>query len=128
MIFLGGSIVNLSSFAGIVGPSELTSYSVAKGGIRLLSKSVASHCIKKKYAIRCNSIHPGYISTQMEFFRSEMDLKDDMWTEYAVSKSNMGKASDFTSLILFLLSDESKHINGLELAVRPPKPVASVSV
>ena len=58
-----GSIVNVSSIAGIVGGAGPTAYSAAKGAVRLLSKSVAMHCAEQKYDIRCNSVHPGGVDT-----------------------------------------------------------------
>ncbi|MBS0550591.1 MAG: SDR family NAD(P)-dependent oxidoreductase, partial [Proteobacteria bacterium] len=54
-----GSIVNVSSIAGLIGSAGPTAYTASKGAVRLLSKSVALHCAEKKYAIRCNSVHPG---------------------------------------------------------------------
>ena len=59
----GGSIINLSSIDGIIGEAELAAYCASKGGVRTLTKAVAVHCAEKRYGIRCNSIHPGYIWT-----------------------------------------------------------------
>jgi 3(or 17)beta-hydroxysteroid dehydrogenase len=53
----GGSIVNMSSVAGIIGTGHLAAYGASKGGVRLLTKSVALHCARKGYNIRCNSVH-----------------------------------------------------------------------
>src|ERR1700681_2530429 len=61
----GGSIVNLSSIAGIVGHGGLAAYCASKGGVRLLTKSVALHCARKGYNIRCNSVHPSFVETPM---------------------------------------------------------------
>jgi 3(or 17)beta-hydroxysteroid dehydrogenase len=61
----GGAIVNMSSVAGIVGTSHLPAYSASKGGVRLLTKSVALHCARKGYNIRCNSVHPSFADTPM---------------------------------------------------------------
>ena len=59
----GGAIVNISSISGIIAGHNTASYSSAKAGVRLLSKSVALHCAKRGYDIRCNSVHPAYIKT-----------------------------------------------------------------
>ena len=61
----GGSIVNISSISGIIAGHNLAAYNSAKAGVRLLSKSVALHCARKGYDIRCNSIHPSFIETPM---------------------------------------------------------------
>ena len=59
----GGSIVNLSSIAGIIAGHNLAAYNSAKAGVRHLSKSVALHCAKRGYGIRCNSVHPSFVCT-----------------------------------------------------------------
>src|ERR1051326_4683183 len=61
----GGSIVNMSSVAGLIGSGNLAAYSASKGGVRLLTKSVALHCARKGYNIRCNSVHPSFVETPM---------------------------------------------------------------
>ncbi len=61
----GGSIVNMSSVAGIIGSGNLAAYSASKGGVRLLTKSVALHCARRGYNIRCNSVHPSFVETPM---------------------------------------------------------------
>ena len=58
-----GSIVNVSSIAGLVGSAGPAAYTAGKGAVRLLSKSVAMHCAEQKYDIRCNSVHPGGVDT-----------------------------------------------------------------
>ncbi|HEY9568676.1 MAG TPA: SDR family NAD(P)-dependent oxidoreductase, partial [Thalassobaculum sp.] len=59
----GGSIVNMSSVAGLIGAPHLASYCASKGAVRLLTKSVALHCARQGYGIRCNSVHPSYVDT-----------------------------------------------------------------
>jgi 3alpha(or 20beta)-hydroxysteroid dehydrogenase len=61
----GGSIINLSSAAGLVGLPSLHAYRVSKGAVRLMSKSVAVECGRLKQGVRCNSIHPGLIKTDV---------------------------------------------------------------
>jgi 3(or 17)beta-hydroxysteroid dehydrogenase len=57
----GGSIVNMSSVSGLVGGHNLAAYNASKGGVRLLSKSVALHGARLKPPVRCNSLHPAFI-------------------------------------------------------------------
>jgi 3(or 17)beta-hydroxysteroid dehydrogenase len=61
----GGSIINMSSTAALVGVAPYFAYSAAKGGIRALTKSIAVDCRQRKNGIRCNSVHPGNIDTPM---------------------------------------------------------------
>jgi NAD(P)-dependent dehydrogenase (short-subunit alcohol dehydrogenase family) len=61
----GGSIVNLSSVSGLVGGHNMAAYNASKGAVRLLTKSVALHCARQGYNIRCNSVHPTFIDTPM---------------------------------------------------------------
>ena len=60
---LGGSVINISSISGIIAGANMAAYNSAKAGVRLLSKSVALHCAKSGYNIRCNSVHPTFIDT-----------------------------------------------------------------
>src|ERR1044072_6384459 len=61
----GGSIVNISSVSGIVGGHNLAAYNASKGGVRLLSKSVALHGARQEPKVRCNSVHPTFIEGPM---------------------------------------------------------------
>ena len=61
----GGSIVNLSSISGIVGGHNLAAYNASKGGVRLLSKSVALHGARLRPQVRCNSVHPAFLEGPM---------------------------------------------------------------
>ena len=117
----GGSIINMSSIAALVGISPYLAYSAAKGGIRSMTKSIAMHCREQNNGIRCNSIHPGSISTPMvhtaleELSGFKLMEQDD--PEAARIAMGIGEPDDVANLVLFLASDESKHINGAELVV-----------
>ena len=63
--FGAGSIINLSSVSGMIGGFNLAAYNSSKGAVRMLTKSVALHCARAGYGIRCNSIHPTFIETPM---------------------------------------------------------------
>ena len=63
--FGAGSIINLSSVSGMIGGFNLAAYNSSKGAVRMLTKSVALHCARAGYGIRCNSIHPTFFETPM---------------------------------------------------------------
>jgi len=117
----GGSIINMSSTAALVGISPYLAYSAAKGGIRAMTKSIAMHCREQKNNIRCNSVHPGSISTPMVHNALEtlsgFKLMEQDDPEAARQAMGIGEPLDVANMVLFLASDESKHINGAELVV-----------
>jgi len=116
----GGSIVNMSSVAGLVGSGSLAAYSASKGGVRLLTKSVALHCARKGYNIRCNSVHPSFVETPM--LRSMIAAGRDpakMAANYtaAAPLGRLAQPIEVARTILFLASDESAFTTGAELVV-----------
>ncbi len=117
----GGSIVNMSSTAALVGIPDYLAYSAAKGGIRSMTKAIAIHCRRQRYAIRCNSVHPGSINTPMvqhalrELMDVDLNAADD--PERTRRKLGIGEPNDVASMVTFLLGDQSKHINGAEMVV-----------
>lgn len=119
----GGSIINISSIMGIVGGGG-AAYNASKGGVRLLTKSVAVYCGTNGYNIRCNSIHPGYIWTPM--VRSIVDVveelegSEDALREMLVEKHPIGRLGvpdDIAKGVLFLASDDSSFMTGSELVI-----------
>ena len=117
----GGSIINMSSIAALVGISPYLAYSAAKGGIRSMTKSIAMYCREQKNGIRCNSVHPGSISTPMVHAAIEslmgINLLEQDDPEATRIAMGIGEPIDVANLVLFLASDESKHITGAELVV-----------
>ncbi|HZR60088.1 MAG TPA: glucose 1-dehydrogenase [Xanthobacteraceae bacterium] len=116
----GGSIVNMSSVAGLIGSGNLAAYSASKGGVRLLTKSVALHCARKGYNIRCNSVHPSFVETPM--LRAMIAAARDpakMEANYARAAplGRLAQPIDVARTILFLASDESAFTTGAELVV-----------
>jgi len=113
----GGSIINMSSTAALVGIPPYFAYSAAKGGIRALSKSVAIHCKQAGNGIRCNSVHPGSIATPMVqgAMRDLMGVED--LAEEKRVQFGVGEPMDVAYMVLYLASDESKHVNGAEMVV-----------
>ena len=111
----GGSIINMSSMASHLGYPVYFAYSAAKGAVRAMTKSVAIHCQMSKYNIRCNSIHPGAIETQMvRDATRELGLQMSMWEQ---SPTGIGQPVDVANLVVFLASDESRYINGAEILI-----------
>lgn len=120
----GGSIVNLSSVAGLIGTPGLGVYSASKGAVRLLTKAAAVEFGRLGYGIRVNSIHPGLVETDMgskllnDFV--QLGIFKDQADAYAQMKaaSPMGVTSlpqDIANVALFLASDLARTISGAEL-------------
>ena len=110
----GGSIVNISSTAGLVGSARGSAYSASKGAVRLLTKSTAVQHAGE--GIRANSIHPGPIDTDM--------IADNIATpegraesEARVPLGRIGSVEDVAYGALFLASDESSYMTGSELVI-----------
>ena len=110
----GGSVVNISSTAGLVGSKTSAAYSASKGAVRIFTKSTAVQYAAE--GIRANSIHPGPIDT---------DMGDQVWPD-AASKSasvtrtalnSMGTPEDIAYGALYLASDESSFVTGSELVI-----------
>lgn len=116
----GGSIVNVSSIAGMVGHHSLAAYCSSKGGLRLLTKSVALHCARQGYRIRCNSVHPSFAATPMVDAMVD-DARDPEKMRQGLSRAaplgRLAEPIDVARTILFLASDESCFTTGAELVV-----------
>lgn len=116
---IGGSIVNLSSVVGLRGQLGGSAYSASKGGVRLLTKTVALE--NAANAIRCNSIHPGIIDTPIldPIFSATDDptaLRSQI--EQRLPIGYMGDpARDIGNMAVFLAADESIYITGAEMVV-----------
>lgn len=117
----GGSIINISSTAALVGIAPYFAYSAAKGGIRSLTKSIAVHCRERRNGVRCNSVHPGSIDTPMVAAALEsleqVKLPKTRDREAARIAIGLGEPTDVAYMVLFLASDESKHVTGAEMVV-----------
>ncbi len=115
-----GSIINVSSVMGMVGEPAEPAYNASKGGVRIFTKSVALHCARAGYAIRVNSIHPGYIMTPLvEQAVAELPNGEAMLQE-TIQKTplgHLGEPIDIAYGILYLASEESKFMTGSELVV-----------
>ena len=110
----GGSIVNISSVAGLTGSIQATSYNTSKGAVRILTKSTAIQCASD--GIRCNSVHPGPIETTMldeVFLNSEVRAQ----RETGIPMGRFGTMEDVAKGVLFLASDEASYMTGSELVI-----------
>ena len=114
-----GSIVNISSIAGIIASGNYVSYNTAKAAVRHLSKSVALHCAKTGGQIRCNSVHPVFINTPILDRTKEMFGEQEALAKLGrqIPLGKVGEPDDIAYAVLYLASDESKLVTGAELKV-----------
>jgi NAD(P)-dependent dehydrogenase (short-subunit alcohol dehydrogenase family) len=119
----GGSIVLMSSIAGLRGAPGLAAYSATKGGVRLLAKSVAlEHAADN---IRCNSVHPGIIATPIwekiptgaAGNRSNAPIDPRERAAGVVPLTRVGEAQDIANGVLFLCTDAANYMTGQELVI-----------
>jgi NAD(P)-dependent dehydrogenase (short-subunit alcohol dehydrogenase family) len=120
----GGSIINMSSVAGLKGSAILGGYCATKGGVRLFTKSVAMECANAKDGIRVNSVHPGIIDTPIwttigvttnPGANAPPDL--DAMSTMAVPLGVKGFPEDIANGVLWLASEESRYVTGAELVI-----------
>jgi NAD(P)-dependent dehydrogenase (short-subunit alcohol dehydrogenase family) len=120
----GGSIIMMSSIAGIRGSAGLAGYSASKGAVRLLSKSVALECAGARDGIRCNSVHPGVIETDIWQKMPQgspggrnAPIDPHQLAANIVPLGEAGTAADIAAGVVFLASDASRHMTGSELVI-----------
>jgi NAD(P)-dependent dehydrogenase (short-subunit alcohol dehydrogenase family) len=122
----GGSIINMSSVAGLKGAATLAGYCATKGGVRLFTKAVAMECANAQDGIRVNSVHPGIIDTPIWLTvmpragaapgaNAPPDL--DAMSQMAVPLGVKGYPEDIANGVLWLASDESRYVTGAELVI-----------
>ena len=111
----GGSIINISSGAGITPqPNTSGAYAASKGAVRIFTKSTAIQYAQE--SIRCNSVHPGPIETDMLLgTRPEYDELDVMMGRVPLGR--FGRAEEIANGVLYLASDESSFVTGSELVI-----------
>ena len=114
----GSSIINMASTASLMGYGNIVAYTAAKGAIRSMTKSIAMHCQDQGYGIRCNALAPGGIETPMVRDISGRAGQDLMAVPDGPLDANaLGSPADVAACVLFLASDESRFLNGLEIPV-----------
>ncbi len=117
-----GSIINISSIAGLYAAGNMSAYNAAKAAVWLLSKSVALHCASQNYDIRSNSIHPVFIKTPILFDMGKvLDAGSDEELMNKLSRGiplrRIGEPDDIAYAAVYLASDESKFVTGIELKI-----------
>jgi 3alpha(or 20beta)-hydroxysteroid dehydrogenase len=110
-----GSIINLSSVAGLMGSPYLTAYAASKWTVRGMTKVAAKELAAS--GVRVNSLHPGQIDTDMHTRQRERtpELIDHLVA--AIPARRIGDAQEIADAAVFLASDESRYVTGSELAV-----------
>ena len=127
----GGSIINISSVAGLVGAGGLAGYCATKGGVRLFTKAVAIECAAGDTSIRVNSVHPGIIDT--DIWGKEISglgqaqpglmveganrINIEAFTDTVVPGGRVGQPEEIAQGVVFLASDASSYMSGTELVI-----------
>ncbi|WP_296676381.1 SDR family oxidoreductase [Novosphingobium sp.] len=116
-----GSIVNISSIAGLIASDTMPGYNASKAAVWMLSKSVALYCAKMGWDIRSNSVHPTFIDTPIldGMVTSTGKPKDVIMDKLArqIPLKRVGHVDDIAYGVLYLASDESRFVTGAELKI-----------
>ena len=114
-----GSIVNISSIAGLIASDTMPAYNASKASVWMLSKSIALHCAKNRMDIRCNSIHPTFVDTPiLDGTAVHHNIDKDVLMEKLARQiplKKVGEPDDIANAVVYLASDESKFMTGAEL-------------
>ena len=121
----GGSIIMMSSLAGLRGAAGLAGYSATKGGVRLFAKSIAMECASANDGIRVNSVHPGIIDTPIwgkiptgaAGNQGNAPIDPEERAQIATPLGRAGQAAEIASGVLYLASDASRYVTGTELVI-----------
>jgi NAD(P)-dependent dehydrogenase (short-subunit alcohol dehydrogenase family) len=127
----GGSVINISSVAGLQGAPGLAGYCATKGAVRLFTKAVALECAQAKMNVRVNSVHPGIIDTaiwqkipqggmgslRLNATQPGANAIDPNVIAASTPLGYAGLPSDIAAGIVFLASDESRYMTGSELVI-----------
>jgi len=121
----GGSIIMMSSLAGLRGSQMLAGYCATKGGVRLFAKSIAMECASFGDGIRVNSVHPGIIDTPIwgkiptgaSGNMGNAPIDPEERAKLATPLGYAGQARDIASGVLYLASEASRYVTGTELVI-----------
>ncbi len=114
-----GSILNISSIAGVIAGHNSAAYNSAKAAVRHLTKSVALHCAKQRYGITCNSIHPVFIDTPILDALTGALGREEGLAKLArqIPLGQVGEPDDVAWAAVYLVSDEARMVTGHGLYV-----------
>ncbi len=114
-----GSIINISSIAGLIASDVMPGYNASKAAVWMLTKSVALHCARRGWDIRCNSVHPSFVDTPiLDGIGSNAGLaKDVVLGKLArqIPLGRIGTPREIADGVVYLASDESRFMTGAEL-------------
>lgn len=127
----GGAVVNISSFAGMVGVSGMAAYSGSKAATRMMTKSVALECAELRNGVRVNSVHPGVVDTpawhkhgsdEVGVWGNGVAGDSQVLDAHEVAKKLVpigvaASAAEVAETVAFLVSDEARHITGTEIVI-----------
>jgi len=121
----GGSVIMMSSLAGLRGSVGLAGYCATKGGVRLFAKAIAMECAAAGDGIRVNSVHPGIIDTPIwgkiptgaTGNQSHAPIDPEERAKFATPLGRAGHAAEIASGVLYLASDASRYVTGTELVI-----------
>jgi NAD(P)-dependent dehydrogenase (short-subunit alcohol dehydrogenase family) len=116
----GGAIVNLSSVSGLIGGHNLAAYNASKGGVSLLTKSVALQGARLKPPVRCNAVCPAFIEGPMVDDTARAAKNPERAMEKfaaAIPLGRLGKREEVAALCVYLLSDEASFITGADYPI-----------
>jgi len=110
-----GSIINISSISAMIASHNMVAYNASKAAVWMLSKSVALHCAKQGWDIRCNSVHPTFVRTPL--LDGIVGTREEALTKLArqIPLGRIGEVEDVAAAVLYLASDESRMMTGAEL-------------
>ena len=111
-----GSIVNISSIAGLIASHAFVSYNSSKAAVWMLTKSIALHCAKEKLDIRCNSVHPTFARTPLlDGIGGGSAEEREARLARQIPLGRIAEPDDVAYAVLYLASDESRMMTGAEL-------------
>lgn len=112
-----GSIVNISSIAGLVAGHNYAAYNASKAAVWLLTKSTALHCARKGWDVRCNSVHPAFVRTPiLDPLIAQLGMQDaEAKLARQLPLGRLGEPDDVAYAVLYLASDESRFMTGAEM-------------
>jgi NAD(P)-dependent dehydrogenase (short-subunit alcohol dehydrogenase family) len=112
-----GSIINISSISGLIAAHNFANYKASKAAVWMLSKSIALHCAKQGWNIRCNSLHPAFIRTpilqQLAPGMQAAEIHEKLKRQVPLGR--LGEAEDVAHAIVYLASEESSFMTGAEM-------------